>query len=207
MKIHFTSGVMGAGKTKELIIVKEATERIAQSFHLPEVIAVAKITTAKGPRLGQVESRSGQKADCVNLCIEETPVEIVASLSKYIKSFKQNELYVKRLFIDEAQFLSPEQVEAIEIVAQIFDLDIQFFGLATDYTGEQFEGSKFILQICDDVIVLHKECEDVDCKEKAMYNARFSGSTIVTSGEQIVEDKGCYAALCSACYRRAKQQK
>jgi thymidine kinase len=62
------------------------------------------------------------------------------------------------VLVDEAQFLSREQVYQLSEVVDRLDIPVLCFGLRTDFQGELFEGSKFLLAWADQLSELKTVC-------------------------------------------------
>ena len=102
---------------------------------------------------------------------------------------------VSCIFVDEAQFLSRQQVLDLAKVSDNFKIPICCYGLRTDFKGELFEGSKYLLAIADELIEIKTICH---CGAKATMNARIDNSkNIVREGEQIeIGGNEMYVSLC-----------
>lgn len=191
MNVKFITGSMGAGKSAQLIDDIDYYEKNA---------AKVRIALKKESHQGVIESRNGRSIECLVLNVEMTDFEMLALLSNYIYNLSG----VDCMYVDEAQFLSAKQTVAIETAALIFNLDIRFYGLMTDFTGEIFEGSEQIMKISDSVHVIPSECESADCENDAVFNARIVDGKVITQGEQLVEAKNVYKSLCVKCFQRLK---
>ena len=106
--------------------------------------------------------------------------------------FDTNELFkIKYILVDEAQFMTSEQVDYLASIvdSDAFDITVICYGLRTDFRTHLFEGSKRLFEIADE---LH-EIEDIDAEgNKVIINARMCDGKIVTDGPQVVlgrEDK------------------
>lgn len=101
------------------------------------------------------------------------------------------------IICDEAQFLTPEQVDALKTLSE--NLDVLCYGLRTDFATKTFPGSKRLLELADSLIEINTVCS---CGKKATVNARFdSNGKIIADGEQIViGGDETYKAICWSCY-------
>lgn len=96
----------------------------------------------------------------------------------------------KYVLVDEAQFLTKEQVEQLAYIVDTCGIDVICYGLRTDFKTNLFEGSKRLFEIADDL----REIEDFDAKgNKIIFNARINAEgKVLKNGPQIVigaEDK------------------
>lgn len=99
---------------------------------------------------------------------------------------------IKYILVDEAQFLSEQQVNFLASIVDNPDLDITVicYGLRTDFKTNLFEGSKRLFEIADEL----REIDDIDSEgNKIIFNARINSSgEIITNGPQVdigAEDK------------------
>lgn len=105
------------------------------------------------------------------------------------------------LLIDEAQFLSPEQVDAAFRIAVVDDVPVLTYGIRTDFQTRSFRGSARLMEIAHSLEELKTICR---CGRKAVFNTRTVGGRFVFDGEQVAidgEDVG-YESLCGQCYLR-----
>lgn len=103
------------------------------------------------------------------------------------------------VLIDEAQFLTKQQVVSLCRVVDELGIPVLTYGLRTDFLGEPFEGSLYLLLWADELIEVKTICH---CGKKAIMNAKFDSSKrIVRSGEQIdIGGNEKYMALCRKHY-------
>jgi len=107
---------------------------------------------------------------------------------------------VKCIFVDEAQFLSAEQVKHLLIISNALDISIICYGLRTNYKGDLFEGSAALLALSSEVNEFRGLCS---CGEIARFNARRVNGKYVTDGDELIIDGTSgveYVPLCSDCY-------
>lgn len=90
---------------------------------------------------------------------------------------------VSCVFLDEAQFLTPKQVLQLTLVCDRLNIPVLCYGLRTDFRGEPFEGSKYLLAWADVMGEVKTICRS---GKKATMNARLDdqGNRVVT-GDQI----------------------
>jgi thymidine kinase len=103
------------------------------------------------------------------------------------------------VLIDEAQFLTKQHVFDLCKIVDNLNIPILAYGLRTDFLGEPFEGSMYLLLWADKLIEVKTICH---CGKKATMNAKFdSTKKIVKSGEQIdIGGNEKYVALCRKHY-------
>ena len=103
------------------------------------------------------------------------------------------------IIVDEAQFLTKEQVNELRDIADNGTF-VMCYGLKADFMGNLFEGSKRILELADSLREIVTMCP---CGKKAIMNARYSGNKILYEGEQVlVGGNESYIALCHRCYKK-----
>ena len=104
------------------------------------------------------------------------------------------------VLVDEAQFLSRGQVEALARVADDLDVPVLAYGLRTDFRGEPFEGALWLLALADKLVELKAGCH---CGRKATMNLRVdAGGRAVTAGAQTeIGGEDRYQALCRRHWR------
>ena len=89
------------------------------------------------------------------------------------------------VILDEAQFVSPEQVDQLARVADDLDVEVLAFGLLTDFRRQLFPGSRRLVELADEVRRLPVEAR-CWCSEPATHTARTVDGRIVREGEQVV---------------------
>jgi thymidine kinase len=103
------------------------------------------------------------------------------------------------LLIDEAQFLTCEQVRQLHRLAHVDDMPVLCWGLRSDFQGRAFEGSAELLTLADDLEEMKTVCA---CGRKASMNLRFGADgQRVTAGEQVlIGGNDRYRAVCPRCF-------
>ena len=174
-KLYFRYGAMGSSKTANAIMVwynyKERGKKA--------LLSKPAIDTRDGARI--VWSRSGLKAECT--LFHEIDWD----------SVKRHEYDC--LIVDEAQFLTPEEVEMLCPIVDQYNVPVICYGLRTDFQGNFFPGSAKLLARADTIEEIKTICW---CGRKATNNARLDGKGGITKvGDQVLlgaNDK--YIGLC-----------
>lgn len=104
------------------------------------------------------------------------------------------------LLIDEAQFLSSEQVKQLTNIVDELNIPVLAYGIRTDFLGETFTGSAALLAWADKLIELKTICH---CGKKANFVIRRDHQgKVVKSGEQIeVGGNERYESLCRTHFK------
>jgi thymidine kinase len=110
------------------------------------------------------------------------------------------------VMVDEAQFLSTQQVNQLCQVVDEQQIPVLAYGLRTNYMGELFEGSQRLLALADHMEEIKTMCF---CGKKAIMTARFQddGRRIYQGQEIILGGNEQYVALCRAHYRSVTEYK
>jgi thymidine kinase len=136
---------------------------------------------------GKVTSRIGIEADARTFNPGDDLLEVVDARNKHSQ--------VHCVLIDEAQFLTKEQVFQLGEVTDKLNIPVLAYGLRTDFQGEPFEGSKYLLAWSDNLKELKAIC---DCGSKATMVVRFDGDgNAITEGSQIeIGGNDRYVSMC-----------
>ena len=137
--------------------------------------------------VGKVSSRIGLESEATTFSRKDDLLEIVSGQSK--------EAPLHCVLIDEAQFLTKDQVFQLGEVTDTLNIPVLAYGLRTDFQGEPFEGSKYLLAWSDNLKELKAIC---DCGTKATMVIRLDedGNT-VTQGSQVeIGGNDRYISMC-----------
>lgn len=106
------------------------------------------------------------------------------------------------VLVDEAQFLSKEQVWQLARVADEGNIPVLCYGLRTDFQGELFPGSAALLGIADALVELKAVCH---CGRKATMNLRVdeSGAAVKAGAQTEIGGNDRYVALCRRHFSEA----
>lgn len=113
----------------------------------------------------------------------------------YVAVAKEQQPLLQCIFIDEAQFLLKKQVQQLTQVVDNLNLPVLTYGLRSDFQGEPFEGSLYLLIWADNIVEIKTICH---CGKKAMMNMRIDQhGNKVTIGDQIqIGGNDAYIAVC-----------
>lgn len=103
------------------------------------------------------------------------------------------------LLVDEAQFLTPAQIDDLFRIAVLDGVPVIAYGIRSDFLTRAFPGSGRLLEIAHSLEELKTICR---CGRKAIFNTRRVGEEIVFDGEQVAIDGAdvWYESLCGNCY-------
>lgn len=104
------------------------------------------------------------------------------------------------VLIDEAQFLTKLQVRQLSDISDELDIPVLAYGLRTDYKGELFEGSRYLLGWAEEIIEIKTVCH---CGRKAIMNLRIDANgRAIYDGEQIhIGGNESYVSTCRRHYK------
>lgn len=190
-KLYFYYGCMGSGKSLQLL----ASAYNFEERKIPYVIFKSEIDTRDGE--GVIHSRALGDKPCTSISPDLNLYELVRNVCQKDELFFNPK--VKWILVDEAQFLTPEQVDQLAAIADTLGINVMCFGLRTDFQTHLFPGSRRLFEVADDLIEIKSSCS---CDTKTMFNARIdSEGNIVTEGAQVeVGGDDRYLALCRKCY-------
>ncbi|NLW47582.1 MAG: thymidine kinase [Firmicutes bacterium] len=183
-KIYFRYSAMNAGKTTQLLQVKYNYEERGQKVLL--------LKPAIDNRCGavKIKSRVGLESDAMIINQDTNLIGLVTDEE------------VNCILIDEAQFLSKEQVLQICRIVDDYNIPVIAYGLRTDFKGELFPGSEALLSFADSIEELKTICW---CGKKATMNTRLVNGKPVYEGEQIqIGGNESYISLCRKHWREGK---
>lgn len=189
-QLKFYYGTMGSGKTTELLKTADIYER--KGVEVAIIKPIIDDRNGKQEGWGTIESR------------------LVNNLSKKAYYFKNiidevtNKIPFEMLFVDEAQFLSSNDIKELTTYADVYNIDVYCYGLKNDSTGRMFSGSRELMTIADECIELKNLCQHDKCKNPANFHLRYIDDIVDRSPIPIMIEKGnvTYKSLCRKHYIR-----
>lgn len=180
-KLHFRYAAMSAGKSTFLL-------QVAHNYneHGKEVFL---LTSALDGRtgVGIISSRIGlQRA-----------AEVYTAETDFTEMLK--DLDVACILVDEAQFLSFEQVRQLHMFAHKRDIPVMCFGIRSDFQGMPFPGSAALLTLADDLEEIRTICA---CGKRATMNTRTdeNGVRLREGAQVLIGGNNRYRQVCAGCF-------
>lgn len=184
-KLYWKFGTMGSSKTAQALMTKFNYEQKGMKVLLIKP-SLAIRDEAK------VKSRIGLESDCMLI----NPTYNLYDFDDVTGDYSN----FNAVIVDEAQFLTAEQVDQLRFIADAYDIPVFCYGLRTDFQTNLFEGSKRLFEVADSIEDIKNICE---CGNKALFNARVDKlGNIIIEGECIEETVYSYKPVCSTCYRK-----
>jgi len=184
-KLHFFYSTMNAGKSTALL---QSNHNYLES-NLRTVLFIPKEIGSKCN--GQIVSRIGLKADAI---IADKNYKFFSELEK------MND--ISCVFVDEAQFLSKQQVHELGRIADDLNIPVMCYGIRTDFQGKLFEGSLELLAIADNLKELKTICSECDKKATMVVRLNSNGEIILKGEKILIGGNEVYKTLCRKHFRK-----
>lgn len=184
-KLYFRYGAMNSSKSALLLTAAYNYEERDQH----PVLVKPGVDTKAGRA---VSSRVGIERAVDVLLQDDT--SLIAALEEH-RPLEETDA----VFVDEAQFLTPAQVDEAFVVAVTRGVPVLCYGLRGDFMTHSFPGSLRLLEIAHSIEELKTICR---CGAKAVFNARVINGEFVSHGAQVAIDgqQASYESLCGRCY-------
>ena len=183
-KLYFKYGAMGSSKSAQALITKFNYEERDMRVWL--------IKPSVDDRDGAdiVRSRIGLSCRAQVITPEQDIIEAYHAAGSH-----------DVIIADEAQFLSPAQIDQLRALVDDENLPVLCFGLRTDFRTRFFPGAQRLMELADSISEIKTVCS---CGRKATVNARLdSAGRVVTEGAQVLlGGNDSYTAMCHRCWKR-----
>ncbi|MET0497639.1 MAG: thymidine kinase [Steroidobacteraceae bacterium] len=169
-KLYFYYSTMNAGKTTNLL-------QSAYNYH-ERGMRTSILTPKLDDRHGQgiVKSRIGLEAS-------STIFDGADDLLAMVRNDRERNGALHCVLVDEAQFLSRAQVWQLTDIVDELSIPVLAYGLRTDFRGELFEGSQYLLAWADNLVELKTICHT---GRKATMVVRVDeNGRVLTAGPQV----------------------
>jgi len=190
-KLYFRYGAMNSGKSTALLQAAFNYEERGQQVLLAKPEVDTKGESSIVSRLGVERS--------VDFTIAPGDDVLASFATRRRASIEDTGRDVSCLLVDEAQFLSEEQVDDLLRIAILEGVPVLAYGIRTDFQTVAFPGSRRLLEVSHSLEELKTICR---CGRKAIFNARVVDDRFVFDGDQVAIDEGdvTYQSLCGQCY-------
>ncbi|OGT67014.1 MAG: thymidine kinase [Gammaproteobacteria bacterium RIFCSPLOWO2_02_FULL_38_11] len=188
-KLYFYYSAMNAGKSTTLL---------QSSYNYQE----RGMNTLLFTPLIDDRFQAGMIYSRIGLQSQAYPFDKGVDLYDYVQQFLLSHEPLHCVLVDEAQFLTKVQVMQLSNIADNFSIPVLAYGLRTDFRGEPFEGSQYLLAWADELSEIKTICH---CGRKATMNIRIGeNQQAVTSGNQIeIGGNDKYQSLCRKHFKQA----
>ncbi|MBS6364595.1 MAG: thymidine kinase [Actinomycetaceae bacterium] len=186
-KLYFRYGAMNSGKSTALLQVAYNYEERGQ-----HVLVIKPRVDVRGN--DTVVSRLGVTRS-VDVLLDSTD-DVFEALEATGRMASTS-----AILVDEAQFLTPRQVDDFLRVAVMDGIPVLAYGIRTDFRTNAFPGARRLLEISHSLEELKTICR---CGKKAVFNGRIVNGSFIFDGGQVAIDgvDSGYESLCARCYLR-----
>ena len=194
-KLYFKYGAMKSGKTTD--IIKTYYNYVEKGM---EIIIIKPGDDLKAGE--NIQCRSGAELKCDYVVSKDVNIY-------YLIADRLLEHNLDCILVDEAQFLTVEQVDELSDVVDNLGVPVLCYGLRADAFTKAFPGSLRLFEIADVFEELKAVCK---CGSKANFNLRLNKIddefVPVFSGEQVSIDgiDAEYDSVCRPCYKKLKKK-
>ena len=188
-KLYFKYGAMGSSKTANALI----TRFNYQERDMKVWLIKPSIDDRDGANI--IRSRIGLEA----------VADVITPDADIFALFEKSHTECDTVIADECQFFTPEQVDQLRRIVDLYDIPVMCFGLRTDFLTHLFPGSRRLFEVADSITEIKTICS---CGDKAIVNARIDeNGNVVTQGSQIlIGGNDSYIAMCHKCWKKAANQ-
>lgn len=187
--LYFRYSTMASGKSLDLL-------KTAYNYEEREK-RVTLLTSSLDDRFGKnkIASRVGISRDAI----------LFNSNTDILSLINENYLDSDCVLVDEAQFLTKEQVWQLTDIVDSLNIDVIAYGLRSDFKGEPFEGSIYLMTLSDEIEELKTVCKYGD---RASMNMRIQNGLPVFDGDKVlIGGNDSYLPVCRSYYKKMKNEK
>lgn len=190
-KLYFRYGTMGSAKTALLLTTAYNFEERGMRY-----ICMKPVIDTRDKK-NVIRSRIGIEREC-QWIMADTDLYLTA-----VSLCEEAGCLIEWFLIDEAQFLTSDQVDQLARLVDDYGVNVICYGLRTDFRTHAFEGSMRLFEIADTIDEIKSTCS---CGRKTIVNARIdSNGDIVQEGAQVeIGGDEKYIAICRNCWRNKR---
>jgi thymidine kinase len=186
-KLYFRYSTMASGKSLDLLKTAYNYEERDKKVML--------FTSNLDNRFGKkvIASRVGLKREALSFDSNTNIFNQVSDLSSELDC----------VLIDESQFLTKDQVWQLTDIVDYLNIDVISYGIRSDFKGEPFEGSIYLMTLADEIEELKTVCK---YGEYATMNMRTQNGNAIFDGDQVlIGGNDSYLPVCRKYYKDAKK--
>ncbi len=123
---------------------------------------------------------------------------------RFVKNKSEEIDHLKCILIDEAHFLKKEQVKQLTWITTELNIPVLCYGLRSDFKGEAFEGSQYLLIWAEELIEIKTICH---CGRKATMNLRIdqNGQSVEEGAQIQIGGNESYISTCMLHFRESNK--
>ena len=203
-KLTFIYGTVGSSKTATLLM-----DAYMYEHNLNKKVLMIKPSV--DTRDDVVRSRVGLERPCLKIGENDNIKYSDRDIIIETKSGFTHIPNVDVIMVDEAQFLTEEQVESLYDISVDYrgGIEVETCGLKDDFRRKMFTGSAALLSLADEIRKIDTLCA---CGEKAIVNAKYENNEFSLNGPQVGIEKSFtkdnkkidYKPMCKDCYEEEK---
>lgn len=180
-RLWYRYAAMNAGKTSSLLQVAHNYEENGEKV----LLLTSALDDRDGP--GLISSRIGLKREAATY----------TSSTNFLERLK--DVDVACVLIDEAQFLTVDQVRQLHRWVHTNDSPVMCFGLRSDFRGDPFPGAAMLLTLADNLEEIRTACR---CGKKATMNIRIdeAGERVQEGDQVLIGGNSRYRQVCARCF-------
>ncbi len=203
-KLTFIYGTVGSSKTATLLM-----DAYMYEHNLNKKVLMIKPSV--DTRDDVVRSRVGLERPCLKIGENDNIKYSDRDIIIETKSGFTHIPNVDVIMVDEAQFLTEQQVESLYDISVDYrgGIEVEACGLKDDFRRKMFNGSAALLSLADEIRKIDTLCS---CGEKAIINAKYENNEFSLNGPQVGIEKSFtkdnkkidYKPMCKDCYEKEK---
>ena len=183
-KLYFKYGAMGSSKSAQALITQFNYEELGMTVWLIKP---------------SVDDRDGADIIRSRIGLERRAQVIRPEDSIRAEYAKTGGTDV--IIADEAQVLTPAQIDELRDIVDEQDVPVLCFGLRTDFLTHFFPGAQRLMELADSLTEIKTVCA---CGSKATVNARIdeNGRVVTEGGQILIGGNDRYIAMCHRCWKK-----
>lgn len=182
-KLVYNYSSMNAGKTTRLLQVAHSYLSSGKKV----ICLIPDLETRFGEKKGTIKSRIGVEKEAITFKYND-------SIKKILENFNNLDL----ILVDEAQFLTKEQVKELSDIVDYKCISVICFGLKNDYMGNLFEGTKALFELSDVFSEIQGVCSEIGCCKRSTHVLKTDvhGNIVKKGVQKEIGAENMYISVC-----------